>query len=206
MTTSVTIEKWGTKQVQCEFCKCSYVYDFSRKATRRAGGKAQAFAIHGGLIGALIGAAIDSTTHKDDFQLREEAEQAAEQRMAGAVELAPCPGCGWFQADMVKEARKRARRGRVMVALLSIGFMALIALVVMAQIENERLTHGTIPSWLLWAVGLVLVSCVTLYLMRWVQLGSYDVNAGHPLKRPPVKGAVEGRKVLGPTSMPQRVG
>jgi cytochrome bd-type quinol oxidase subunit 2 len=192
----ITIEKTTIKQTKCEVCSCLYVYDVSRKATRRKGSATSTGAAAGGILGALVGAAIDAASNNDDSKMRQQAEQDAQKRIERAVEMVACPSCGWYQSDMVKEARKRARRSGGMITLVVFGFLGLVALFLMASINGDMHTRNAIPQGAIWIAAAVVVFCGAVYALRWVQLGNYDVNAGYPTRRPPIKGAPQGTKVM----------
>lgn len=73
------------KGVRCERCGCEYVYRVAR-----SGEASQHF--YGGGVSAVAGAS-DAARHDLQAQLW------------SAVEPAPCPDCGWLQADMIHAAR-----------------------------------------------------------------------------------------------------
>src|SRR3712207_6028564 len=111
MAGTVTIERSATKQVTCEKCACAYEYEAKRKSTQQVkGSAAMTGGLVGGLAGALVGAAVDAATGNDgEANARGKAQQKAYAKLRTAVDPVACPDCGWYQADMVLEARRRAR-------------------------------------------------------------------------------------------------
>lgn len=192
--TRVTIEKTAIKQAHCEHCNCLYAYQTSRKASRSSDGALAAGHV-GGVVGVLIWALVRSLSKNDDSKLRAQAEIAAQKQIDRAIEVVPCPECGWYQQDMVKEARRRARRDRLMMTFISFGSLAAFALFIMAAINDDKYSRKPIvPHSALWIAGSVVAICTALYVLRWVHLGNYDVNAGFPTRRPPYKGAPQPTK------------
>jgi hypothetical protein len=82
-----TVTSGARKLVVCEHCHKAYVY----LAFRQGQGTGENYLW-------LMG-------EQAEEQARREAEAEVESRLAEAIEPVPCPGCGWYQANMIEPAR-----------------------------------------------------------------------------------------------------
>jgi hypothetical protein len=80
-----------TKIVRCEACGKHYAYQLTRTGTGTAERSSA-----GGYNVAL-----------------QRAEANLQQLLASGAEAVPCPACGWYQSDMIPQARKQHRRWMV---------------------------------------------------------------------------------------------
>src|ERR1051326_5823491 len=88
---SATASGSALKLVACERCQSECVYRLGRTSFARVQGEVF----------------VDS---EEDAELAaSHAEELLEETLEGAIDPVPCPVCGWYQEDMVVEARKRHR-------------------------------------------------------------------------------------------------
>jgi hypothetical protein len=89
---TVTLEGAVTKLVQCENCRCEYLYKMARR-------------VKGSGTNVLF---------LDGAGARDRATSEAEKRLQRALEFGcdpvPCPDCGWYQAKMVPLVRRAYHR------------------------------------------------------------------------------------------------
>lgn len=109
--------------------------------------------------------------------------------LEAAVEPVACPKCGWYQREMVAEAR-----GRVYPWFDRVAFAVVLAIqaVVVGVVKNRHLTE-TGDMLKLWAMctAIGLACAGAAFVLRWVLTRSYDPNVGYPNPRPPYPGAPE---------------
>src|SRR5262245_56923158 len=73
------------KVVRCEACGKSYAYQLTRTGHGAADGYSE-----------------------DSYSLaRQRAEADLQRLLASGVEAVPCPACGWYQSNMIPQARRR---------------------------------------------------------------------------------------------------
>jgi hypothetical protein len=77
-----TVRGTALKLVTCEQCKTEYVYRLERSASHESQHEERALSV---------------------------AQQELSKALTEAVDPVPCPSCGWYQADMVVEARRLHR-------------------------------------------------------------------------------------------------
>lgn len=182
---SVIAERSGTRIVRCEKCSREYGYDVRRKVARSHGGATVPLAFAGGILGALIGAMIDNMRgNQVSPQLREKLEREVKDRVDRAIEVVPCPDCGWHQQEMVRELRRRTRISQPMQLLLALAGISLIAVLFLAGIRADRYTANEIPVAAVWMAAGALAFFLTAYLACWIRTGQLDINAGWPMKCP----------------------
>jgi hypothetical protein len=148
------------QNVRCEKCRQHYHYPIFREAIGRHAATYEDMAAAG-------------------------AASIAEARVIGAVdravEIVPCPGCGWVQSDMAAEQRRRTGRPLLYLAIILLTAAALVVLCWAGQylfiIEGE----GDGP-WRLnpvWPAGLAGASVAT-FALRLILRRRVDPNRGYP--------------------------
>jgi hypothetical protein len=182
---SVVVERSGTRIVRCEKCSREYSYDVRRKVVRSRGGTALPLGLLGGVLGALIGGIIDAVRgNRVSEHLRENLEREAKDRVDRAIEVVPCPDCGWHQQEMVRELHGRARVSQRMQLLLTLAGLSLIAVLFLAGIRADRYTANDVPVAAVWIAAGTLAFFLMAYLACWIRTGQFDINAGWPMKCP----------------------
>jgi hypothetical protein len=134
----------AVKRVICERCHCEYSYEMQRNAQ-------------------VAGFNPYSPAPGMGERVEHQAKQAVQRRLAQESELIPCPKCGWFQTDMVEDARRRMhgglRRLSKWIGIPGLVLMVLLAIPMMTTGDRDMLQFigwGTTIS-LLFMPGLLLV-------------------------------------------------
>jgi hypothetical protein len=145
-----------TKVVRCETCKRTYAYEMKRTARGSA----------------------DGSSPDPRGLARQRAEEDLRCLLDYGVEAIPCPGCGWYQSNMIPRARSRHRRWMLYLGqFLTLGLIPLAAIA--AAINGCQQAPGKPPPvpWLVFA-GLVcpLAVGVGLLLRKYNLTRSYDPN------------------------------
>lgn len=159
------------RNVHCEKCGAWYHYMLLRQA--------RADAVRGDEGGAAEAA---------------EAQAALKvtRGLASDVEIAPCPECGWVQAEMVGEATRRAGRswGWVAACFLAVG----AAVLVIAYAPSVTVAEWEMPAERARVVRAVWVTCAGMgtlaLLIRAVARWRANPNAGYPKWPRGIRGAV----------------
>jgi len=189
----VTVKGSTIKNVRCEACQCQYVYEMVRQKSRTSDNAAGAGAF--GAIGALAMAGVSAATGGNDPEkLRADARKSLERELARTCDPVACPACGWYQADMVKEARKRYRTW-----MLGLGATLMVLggapLLIMLVINTDPHTAGRVSPLAFAAAGALVIAGVTTFVCRWRAQRGFDINQGYPSPRPPYPGAPTGYDV-----------
>src|SRR5437763_961326 len=108
-SSSVTLSR--AADVVCEKCSCAYRYQLVRRGTASASAP-----YYVGQASAKERAAKSS-------------QKAALKKLKAGVEPVACPDCGWFQADMVREIRRRTARWLIWVAVFVPVILAIVMLI-----------------------------------------------------------------------------
>jgi uncharacterized protein YjeT (DUF2065 family) len=140
----------------------------------------------------------------------EDARQRAQDRAAdrlyhsltNAVDLVPCPDCGWFSTAMVTEIhRRRFRRlRRIGKAAVVIGSLLFVWALVLILVEgNMHYVSADNKSLLATGAGIVGAGAFLLLILRpLLQKRSKDLNATYPSKPNPISGEPLGYKGIAP--------
>jgi hypothetical protein len=167
-----------TKRVTCEKCSCAYAYEMVRQA--RGAGTSLYFLDNAGAENRAYAQA--------NKRLRRAFERG--------VEPVACPDCGWFQSEMVEEARRRTLRVMKPIAIVALalagfyGSMAVLALAVGAgRSPDVKWWEAIIIPGGLAAVGLLLLG------IRYAVVRGVDPNRGFPDRPAAYPGAPIGHKV-----------
>jgi hypothetical protein len=142
-----------TKIVRCEGCGKHYAYRLTRTGTGTADRSSA-----GGYNVAL-----------------QRAEANLQQLLASGVEAVPCPACGWYQSDMIPQARKQHRRWMVYAGqCLTVGLIPL-AVFGLLILDGFPEAQGLAP---VFVPGLVCLFVVGIGMFIWRrQLASkFDPN------------------------------
>lgn len=168
------------RRVTCEKCGCAYAYEMVRQG--RGGGTSLYMLNNAG--------AEDRARTRASKRLRRE--------LLHGVDPVGCPDCGWYQADMVREARRRTMQGIVPTAIVCLAIAAAYALVVGALLSATAgveprpaaywLRVGALPGFLVGAALLAL-------LVRYAVARGVDPNRGYPERPAAYPGAPVGHKV-----------
>jgi len=154
-TYTVTVGGRAVKTTDCGRCGVPYVYVVERKA---AAGTSVLW--------------LDNDGAKE--RAASDARVALSAALADAVEPAACPGCGWYQPDMVTEARRR--RGRWLVR--GVGFAAVFSTVffLLAVLTESAHTYDGDP--VLWKItGALALTAGVFAALRHVRCTKWDPNA-----------------------------
>jgi uncharacterized protein (TIGR03067 family) len=152
------------KSVRCESCHAEYVYQLERTVT----GSATTSWFFFGRSGAIERAsALAKVTL--DHALQE------------GMDVVPCPACGWYQPDMIPEARRQHRRWMLhagtglLVGLIPVG---LIAGLINGKVFGLNPGADPVIAWPLFTAGLVFISLVGIALLiaKLVLASRYDPN------------------------------
>src|SRR5262249_27247897 len=131
-----------TKVVRCEACGKSYAYQLTRTG-------------HG---------AADRSSGGGHSVALQRAEADLQRFLAIGVEAAPCPACGWYQSDMIPQARRRHRRWMVYVGqCLTVGLIPL-AVFGLLIIDGFPEAQGLAP---VFVAGLVCLLAVGIGMFIW---------------------------------------
>jgi hypothetical protein len=153
------VARCGTvrKQVICENCNARYGYDMRRTVT---------------LAGFSTAAALE-----------QQAEARLQQRLYHECEAVPCPGCGWYQRDMVSRLRRGYLRRVPLwifgLALWSGSFFVAAMIVAVAAPNHDQQT-----AWLVGGCSLGGVLCaaaiVAGFVCRVYRWWNYNPNPVDP--------------------------
>ena len=111
------------RDVSCEKCGCAYHYRLIRRG--QGTGTAPYYLGQGGAERRAQTGAINELEHS----------------LAREIDPVPCPDCGWFQAEMVREIERRSFRWLKTVALVG-GIVAAGALAIFAASASGGLQHA----------------------------------------------------------------
>jgi hypothetical protein len=116
-----------------------------------------------------FGFGTDSTRAAEDLK----------EKLDVGFEVIPCPDCGWYQANMLPEMRRRHRRWMVHLGqCLTVGLVpvAVLGTVIYAGFADQEI-EPTIP-WPVFVAGLVCVFAAGIYLLirRYKLAQRYDPN------------------------------
>jgi hypothetical protein len=186
---SVTVSGSVIKQVKCEKCQCDYAYEMFGQNTRTADNSLGHAAVAGGLIGAVIAVAVTAASGgTSEDRLRAQAQANLDRSLAKRCEPVPCPACGWYQAEMVRESRTRYRKPLLGLGavLLTIGAAGEVILLSMNSSPN------TVSPIAFAIAGAILLAGLAVIAWRWSMQRAYDINQGYPSPRPPYPGSPPG--------------
>ncbi len=142
-----------TKIVRCEACGKHYAYQLTRTGT---------------------GAADRSSAGGYNVALQR-AEANLRQLLASGVEAVPCPVCGWYQSDMILQARKQHRRWMVYAGqCLTVGLLPVAALGLLIG-DGFPEARGLAPVFVAGLVCLFAVG-IGMFLLRCLLAANSDPN------------------------------
>jgi hypothetical protein len=163
VTRTFTINVWGSssKLVHCEHCSKDYLYVVKRR-------------------GQGDGSCVIFLDEDGALQRASQLANANLQRsLNAAVEVVPCPGCGWIQTDMQAVARSQhLPRLKIAGWLLVIG-LVIPLLVLLATWSRPANDPRRIPLMveITIATGLQLLAAVICLMGRSIACASYDPNS-----------------------------
>jgi hypothetical protein len=166
------------RRITCEKCSCTYAYELTRSG-RGAG------------ISPYM---LDSAGA--EFRARSRANKRLRRALERDVEPVECPECGWYQAEMQREARRRALQPIVPLALVCLALAAGIALVagMFWATSPQGFEEGTWRGVAKWVGGLTGIALLGL-IIRWVVRQRSDLNRSFPARPVGYPGAPLGYKV-----------
>lgn len=180
------------KRVTCEKCSCKYAYELVRSA--RGGGTSVYL--------------LDNAGAEDRARAR--ANKRLRRQLEHGIDPVGCPDCGWYQADMVKEAKRRMLRPLVPIAAILLalaGAYAMIGGMLLATSTGPGDATISREPWV--HIGTLAGAGVLALAIRQIVVSRTDPNRGYPNRPPPYPGAPVGHKVeaapVGPTPPPRTV-
>jgi hypothetical protein len=159
-----TTSFWGSacKIVQCDQCKKEYVYQVKRRG--QGEGTSVLFLDENG--------ALNRATQRANRDLQK--------ALDSAIEIVPCPACGWIQPEMQILARRQyLSRMKIagFVVLLTLFFPCLMLLVTLTDPADEPVP----PRLVIEIIVLGLVQILTAVALLWgrsLACKHYDPNSG----------------------------
>ena len=186
-TSAVTLAR--PADVTCEKCSCRYRYKLVRRATGRSS--------------APYGLGAEGAKRR----AQELAVKAVGRRLATGVDPVACPDCGWFQADMVRDLRRRAGR-RTLHLAWAVPAVAAVVLFCLCAAEShgfrrsfDRMDAGG-QMLVLAAAALVVLPPAGVPLLRLAVVRRIDPNRDYPIKPGPVPGVPPAVRVEDDGSVP----
>jgi hypothetical protein len=124
-------------------------------------------------------------------------------RLKGGVDPVPCPDCGWYQAAMVREVRRRTAR-----PLIWLGVVPLILAAVifgLAVLAARGVSKVDPQGWRLLAgvAGVAGAMAAAAFGSRWWIQRGLDLNRDFPVRGAPYPGAPVAWKLDGSTAATQ---
>ena len=142
------------RQVVCEKCGCRYAYDVTRRGGGRSANRGRA---------------------------QRQAQTHLARKIATAVEPVACPDCGWYQADMVAEIRRRQHRwtswAAIFVPVLGVFTVAIVG-AVLDRSSGDFFDKNAVLVLIL--VGLAILAGPAFPLVRRFLARRLDPNANYP--------------------------
>jgi hypothetical protein len=169
-----TISGTVVRRVTCEKCACAYAYELVRAAS-------------GGATSIYL---LDNSGA--EYRARTRANKKLRRALERGVEPVQCPDCGWFQADMVQEARRRLVRGLMPAAAVCLTLAGAMALIMGALWLSPP--PGGEPSDFR-MVGLFGGAGAICLTVRWFMMRRGDLNRQCPERPAPYPGAPPAHKV-----------
>ncbi|MFO0965463.1 MAG: hypothetical protein U0793_07735 [Gemmataceae bacterium] len=170
----------AAKIVSCETCGKKYVYEVRRLS--------QGQAIH----------LISSEGEGAKALAQRIAAHDLKKQLDAAIEVVPCPACGWIQADMLPTARRRhLRRVKILGIFILLGLVLPLVMTVGAVFwpPNARAAEEIVDESILWAAGLLAVGAGIL-IWRAMACKHYDPN-GEDLDKRLAEGRQRGQLLVG---------
>jgi hypothetical protein len=119
------------------------------------------------------------------------------------TEIAPCPKCGWVQAEMIKETRRRFGWWAKWLAGILLGGAGLIWvwLIVLPACIADFTIDPEVGRFWKGLSGALVAGAVGIVVVRVLMLQRVDPNRGYPQWPRAVPGSVEGYPGRAPTRM-----
>jgi hypothetical protein len=173
-----TLSGTVVKRVTCEKCSCAYAYELTRQA--RGTGTSPYFLDNAGA----------------EHRARTQASKRLRRALEHGIDPVGCPDCGWYQADMATEARRRRLRWIVPVAIVLLALAGAFALIVgmvwgaSPQPWSTESLLGTAAR-----IGGMAGVAFLMLTIRWVVVRRTELNRGYPTRPAPYAGAPVAHKV-----------
>jgi hypothetical protein len=143
-----------------------------------------------GPLGSLLRASGEAGDEDCDISANKKLREA----LLNGAEPVPCPKCGWYQKDMVREYRSRQYSWLTLIGVAVLLLSQGVAYWLMAMSKNRVLgplqagPDHKVQSWLICvsAGGLCVFAAI---LLRWLFALRRNPNNGFPDRREPVPGA-----------------
>jgi hypothetical protein len=169
-----TISGTVVRRVTCEKCACAYAYELVRAAS--GAGTSMYLLDNSGA----------------EYRARTRANKKLRRALERGVEPVQCPDCGWFQADMVREAQRRKARGLMPAAAICLTLAGAIALL-MGALWLSPPPGGGPTNWS--PVGVFGGAGAICLAIRWFMMRQGDLNRRCPERPAPYPGAPTAHKV-----------
>jgi RNase P subunit RPR2 len=145
----------------------------------RGGGGAIPPSAIGGAVASGLTSAEDEAAMSASRRLRKELERGHE--------VVACPDCGWYQRDMIDEARARTATWVIWISAALI-VVSQVAPFLMPRLSHQYASIDFIRTWLV-CTGAGIGTAGFSVSLRWLLSRSVDPNTGFPQVRPPFPGA-----------------
>ena len=206
----VTVSGEMRREVVCEKCGHAYLYYVKDQRTREPLDYGERLGAGLGLMGVLLGWVLEAFSKRTPQERAEaDAKKTVSWHLRRKRDLAPCPKCGWYQRDMVREARRRRLRRMLStgLALTSIGLMALVVMWVASQPVTGGGRPAAIPSYVFLAGWGVVTLGLGIMVARLLLLQRYDINVtppprGRAITPPGAPGLARGHATPGAATRP----
>lgn len=160
------------KNVHCEKCECDYAYELIR---RGSGQGSSAYGLNNKGAQTRAEKAARSDLHR---------------KLVQGVDPVACPDCGWVQAAMIADLRRRAHRW--VLTVCNVGAVVSLACALIAWLAANGPSKGPIDAaQLYWIWGMVFggpVLAVMGWQIRRFWAGLIDPNRFYPQKPQPIPG------------------
>jgi DNA-directed RNA polymerase subunit RPC12/RpoP len=152
----------GTRDVNCEKCSHRYTYELKRTVAGHA----------------------STAYHVDERGAGERAIRAAQANLEKSLKMAVnpvrCPQCGWLQADMVREVRRRRLSGLRAGAIFFLWISSLLMFLWGGMLWSDFNVHRDDWEALLLFCGVPAGLSLLVLVIRRIVVGWDDLNAGYP--------------------------
>lgn len=169
-----TVSGTVVRRVRCEKCACAYAYELVRAAS---GAATSLYLLN---------------NEGADYRARTRAHKKLRRALERGVEPVQCPDCGWFQAEMVQEARRRTVRGLAPAAAVCLTLAGAFGLI-MGALWLSPVQGAGPPVWgpveIFGGAGAICLA------VRWFMIRRGDLNRRYPERPAAYPGAPSGHKV-----------
>jgi hypothetical protein len=193
----VTVSGRTLKRVKCEQCKCDYAYHLTRRGVAHARPNEGAMVLGGalfGIIGHLAAGALFAPDDEDRARAHEMATKGLHNSLDRECEPVACPDCGWYQAAMVNEARRRRHRWMIWIGSIVVALAVCGLFFVISANFGQRYGDGPDPN-TLWKLGAVAAAGLVILALRWALIRRHDPNELWPRRAVPYPNEPTARRL-----------